>query len=452
MRDEAIAELAACARGSGLIDRASTGVVLISGGPDSACTAAAVAAVAGVESVHALHVNYGLRGSAERDERRCRDLCALLRIDLHIERVDPACLQGNLQAAARRLRYGAADRLRIRTGSDWIATGHTRTDQLETTLYRLASSPGSRALLGLGERSGRVIRPLISLTRMQTRQLASAASLPFADDETNADPRFARNRIRAEVIPTLEGVNSAAQANAAETRAELAEEAALLERVVLDSLEAAGCPAGGVSVRAHALAGFSPALRRLSLRTLAERALGRTVALGRERAKAITELAQKPEGGLIELAGGARAVCEAGMVRFEVATGVDAAPVPEAVSLSVPGRARIGEWEIRAELHPAPVEPAGPGLATLDASSLGAELQVRTWREGDRIRPLGMDGSKSLQDLFTDAGVPRSDRSRLPVITAGDRVAWVAGVAVSDEFRLGSGSDRVAVLSLRRAQ
>lgn len=425
--------------------------MLISGGPDSACTAAAVAAVAGVGSVHALHINYGLRETAVRDERRCRDLCALLRIDLHIERVDPARLQGNLQAAARHARYDAAERLRLRTSSDWIATGHTRTDQLETTLYRLASSPGSRSLLGLSERSGRVIRPLITLTRDRTRRLAEAAKLPFADDETNADPRFARNRIRAQVIPALEDVNAAAQRNAAETRAELAEEAALLERVVLDALEAAGSSAASVSVRANALSGFSPALRRLALRTLAERAAGRSVALGRGRARAITELGLRSEGGTFELSGGVRAICEAGIVRFEVASEVDAAPVPAAVSLSVPGRCRVGEWEIRAELHPSPVEPVGPGTATLDASALGERLQVRTWREGDRIQPLGMSGSKSLQDLFTDAGVPRSERSRLPVITAGDRVAWVAGVAVSERFRLAESTDRVAVLSLRRA-
>ncbi|CAN5485986.1 tRNA lysidine(34) synthetase TilS [soil metagenome] len=451
MRDEAIAELAAAARESGLIERSTSGVVLISGGPDSACTAAAVAAVAGVASVPALHINYGLRDSADRDERRCRDLCALLRIDLHIERAKPGDLQGHLQSAARDVRYRAAERLMVRTGSDWIATGHTRTDQLETTLYRLASSPGSRALLGLSERSGRVIRPLISLTRDETRALATAANLPFADDETNEDPRFARNRIRADVVPALEEVNPSAQRNAAETRAEMAEEAVLLERVVLDSLEAAGSPAGAVSVDARSLGEFSPALRRLALRALAERAAGHKVSLGRARAKAIAEIARQPEGGMIELSGGVRAICEAGTVRFEVATSIDAAPVPQAVSRTVPGRCRIGEWEIRAELHPSPVDPAGPGLATLDASTLGSRLEVRTWREGDRIRPLGMEGTKTLQDLFTDAGVPRSDRSKLPVITAGERVAWVAGVAVSTDFRLGSKTETVAVLSLRRA-
>jgi len=109
----------------------------------------------------------------------------------------------------------------------------------------------------------------------------------------------------------------------------------------------------------------------------------------------------------------------------------------------------VGEWEVRAELHPAPVQPAGPELATLDAATLSNPLEVRTWRQGDRIRPLGMEGSKTLGDLFADCGVPRSLRTRVPVVTCGARVAWVAGVAVSDDFRLRADTTAAAVITAR---
>jgi tRNA(Ile)-lysidine synthase len=105
---------------------------------------------------------------------------------------------------------------------------------------------------------------------------------------------------------------------------------------------------------------------------------------------------------------------------------------------------------VRAELHPLPVEPAGPEVATLDAAALGGELEVRTWREGDRIHPLGLDGTKTLQDLFTDTGVPRSQRGSVPVVLASGRVVWVAGVAVSDDFKLSPETEQVVVLSARR--
>jgi tRNA(Ile)-lysidine synthase len=445
--EEALEAVVRAVRRSGLTEPGSSGVVMVSGGADSACAAAGLARAIGPERVHALHVNYGLRDSAARDELICRDLCSRLRIDLHIERPDPARLEGNLQAAARDIRYSAAERLRTRAGGDWIATGHSRTDLAETMVYRLAVSPGARGLRCLPAQNGRVVRPLLELERDQLRSVAMAARLPFADDESNLDPAFARNRIRGEVMPVLRDLSPAAERNIAETQAELVEEARLLDRVVLEALDAAGAGAGAVAIRADALSGSEPALRRLALRALAERAAGRSVALGRSRAAQIMRLAAMPEGGEVELGHGVRAICEGGLIRFETVSETDAAPVP--VALRVPGSCRLGRWEVRAEVRAGPLDPAGPDLATLDADALGEELEVRTWREGDRMRPLGMDGTKSLQDLFTDRGVPRSVRRHLPVVTAAGRVVWVAGVAVSEDFRLTPEARDVAVLTAR---
>jgi tRNA(Ile)-lysidine synthase len=450
IKEEALGELAEAVNASGLIELGTEAVVMVSGGADSACVAAGVARVLGAESVHASHVNYGLRAGADEGEAAARRLCAALRIDLHVER--PQRLpDGNLQAAARTVRYDAARRLRDRTGASVIVTGHTRTDVAETTLYRLAASPGSRALTGLAPRAGLVVRPLLGLGRERVRELAIAAGLPFADDETNADPTFARNRIRAEVLPVLRDVNPGAEPNIAETRAELAEEAALLERVVLEALAEVGAGAGDVEIPAAALAGWEPGLRRLALRALAERAAGRHVPLGRGRALEIERLAAKPEGGTAELGSGLVCACESGSIRFRAAT-LDAAPAPAPVALALPGLVRLGDWEVRAELHPGPVEPAGPDLATLDAEALAGAIEVRTWRHGDRIRPLGMTGTKTLQDLFTDRGVPRSQRVTRPVVTVDGEVAWVAGVAVSERFKLHPRAERVAVLTARALQ
>jgi tRNA(Ile)-lysidine synthase len=441
----ALRELGQAVSSSGLLSHGASVVVMTSGGPDSACVAAGLAYELGSEQVHALHVNYGIREGAAEGEATARRLCAALRIDLHVER-PKGPFEGNFQDAARRERYAAAERLRARTGSDWVATGHTRTDVAETVVYRLASSPGTRALLGLAPRSGRVIRPLLTIEREEARELALAAALPFVDDETNEDPRYARNRIRAVLLPALRDLNPEAIRNIAETRAELAEEAELLERVVLEALADAGSDAGSVAIRATALEQMEPGLRRLALRALAERALGRPVVLGRPRAAEIMRLAARSAGGTVELGHGLVAECEGGFVRFAAGL-ADAAPEP--VVLGLPGRARIGAWEVSAELRPGPVEPEGPETATLDAGSLAGQLEVRTWREGDRIRPLGMRGTKSLQDLFTDRRVPRSLRHQVPVVTVDGEIAWVAGVAVSERFRLDADSDRVAVLSAR---
>jgi tRNA(Ile)-lysidine synthase len=101
---------------------------------------------------------------------------------------------------------------------------------------------------------------------------------------------------------------------------------------------------------------------------------------------------------------------------------------------------------VRAEIESGVRPVEGPDLAVLDPAALGEAVTVRSWREGDRIRPLGLGGSKSLQDLFTDRKVPRSLRRALPVVAAGDRIAWIAGVAVSEEFAAKPGSSESAVI------
>jgi len=443
MSGAARASLTDALRASGMIEADSSGVVLCSGGADSAALAAALAGHCGAERLLALHLNYGLRSDSDRDERACVELCEQLGIELLIERPElPG--RGNVQAEARDARYAAAERLRRQRGLEWIATGHTRTDLAETVIYRLITSPGTRALLGLRARRGAVVRPLLGLDRDQVRTLVAEAGLPFRDDPSNVEPDYARNRIRTEVLPVLREIGPALEATVAETQAELAEEAEALERIAGDALEAAGALAAGAIAVAE-LERLGPALCRLALRALAERAAGTAVALGRERAAEILRLARRPEGGVIELGRGVEARVEHGHVRFWA--GPRDEP-PEATTLTVPGSCRFGGWEVRAELQEGGAEPDGPGAAYLDPDSLSGTLVVRSWREGDRIRPLGLKGSKSLQDLFTDRRVPRSLRRTLPVVTSPDgRIAWIAGVAVSEEFAAEPGCSRAAVLS-----
>jgi tRNA(Ile)-lysidine synthase len=438
--EKALSALARTVRESGLIAEGSRGIVLVSGGADSAATAAGLVEVLGPDRVTALHLNYGLRPDSDQDEETVRELSTMLGIELVVER--PELAEGNVQAEARDARYRAAEWMRQTRGADWIATGHTRTDLAETVLYRLATSPGRRALLGLQPRRGAVVRPLLSRDRDEVRRLAAEAGLPFRDDPTNAEPLYARNRIRNELLPVLREIGPEADATIAETQAELVEEGEALEAAAAAALSESGADAAGAISR-DALAPLHPAVRRLALRRLAERAAGTGVPLGRTRAAEIWRLVNEPEGGVVELGRGVEAQVEGGHVRFT--TGPEAEPA--AVTLSVPGVCRFGSWEVRAEVSPAVPPVDGPDLAVLDPAALAGPLTVRSWREGDRMRPLGLGGSKSLQDLFTDRKVPRSLRHTLPVVTSDGRIVWIAGVAVSDEFAAKPGTSESTVLS-----
>jgi tRNA(Ile)-lysidine synthase len=426
-----VSDALALARDSGLIRSGEPLLVLISGGADSVCLLD-VALRLGA-SVSALHVNYGLRAEADADEAHCRELCERLGVELRVERVELAAARGpgNVQDEAREARYALAER---HARGDY-ATGHTASDQAETVLYRLAVSPGSRALLGMEPRRGRLVRPLLHATREQTRAWCESRGLGWREDASNLDPGFARSRIRHEVLPALRDLNPAAERGIAETSAQLRDEAEVLESAVDDALGTTGV--GGVAV--SELRSLPPALARLMLRRLAEAASGGIHPLSREQAEAVMRLGKKPGSASLDLGRGLRAVSEYGTIRF--ALGPDAPP-PDPVRLAVPGAARFGPWEVEARL-------GRGGEAELSAAEIGRQLVVRAWREGDRMRPAGLGGGKSLQDLFTDRKVPRALRQTLPVVETGGEIAWVAGVAVGERFRARV-DEEVVSLSARR--
>ncbi len=419
----------------------SGGVILLSGGADSCALAWGLGRLEPRPELHAVHVNYGLRAESGDDEAAAERLCRQLGIGLTVIR--PGRPEGNVQAWAREERYRAAERVRRDRGLDWIAVAHTASDLAETMLYRLAVSPGTRALAALPARRGTVIRPLLGLGREQVRRAAVAAGLPFVDDRSNDDPSFARTRIRHEVMPVLAGLNPSVLDAISRTRADLAED--------LDFLAAAGAglvevePDGSAVIPASSLAAAHPAVRRSALRSLAEAELDRPVPVSTQQVLSILRLAESPEGGRIDLGGGSLLVAESGVLRVDPGSPADEPPVV----LDLPGSVEWGAWSIAAERMDPPFESAGPDEATLDLDRLGDRLQIRCWREGDRIRPLGLGGTKTLQDLFTDHRLPRSRRRRLPLLLAGEEVAWVPGIAVGEAFRLGPGTASAVRLTAR---
>jgi tRNA(Ile)-lysidine synthase len=376
-------------------------VVLLSGGRDSVCLLDLAVRLAG--PVTALHVNYGLRDSADGDEAHCAALCERLGAPLRVHRAGRP--EGNLQAWARDVRYAEAATL-----DGAIATGHTATDQVETVLYRLAASPGRRALLGMPERDGRLVRPLLGTTREETAAYCRERGLAWREDPTNADPAFARNRVRHELLPALRSLHPAAEANVLRTLAILRDEAAVLDELVDADPDLDG------------LAALPPALARLAVQELAGGA-----AIG-ARVPEILALSRSGTQTL-DLGGGLRAVAEYGRLRFDHGP----AEPPAATVLPVPGAVAYGSGRLTCE-------EADDGA--FDADTLGPRLEIRPWRAGDRMRPLGLGGSRTLQDLFTDRKVPRERRPAVPVVVAGDEIAWVPGVATGERFAATAGTKR----------
>jgi tRNA(Ile)-lysidine synthase len=292
----------------GLLAAGKEVVVLYSGGRDSTCLLELATQVAGPDCVNALHVNYGLREASDADERSCAELCGRLGVELTVRR-PRGPRSGNLQAWARDERYGAAAALALARDCD-VAAGHTATDQVETILYRLASSPSRRALLGMRRREGRLVRPLLAFTREQTAAYCAARGLAWREDESNHSDAFARNRIRARLVPALEEAHPAAQANVLALAQILDDEAHVLDELVERTL------AGRREIELACLRAIEPALRRLVVQRLADQAVGSPAPGAARRADEVAALADRGTAAL-DLPHGVRAIARGGVLRFE---------------------------------------------------------------------------------------------------------------------------------------
>ncbi len=304
-------------REGGLFARDRALLVMLSGGRDSTCLLDVAVGLVGAEKVSALHVNYGLRPDADVDQSHCVALCRQLGVELEVvcaESSDApaapraagtpapdepsASAPGNLHAWARELRYAQAARIAGERDA-LIATGHTASDQVETILYRLAASPGRRALLGMAASDGRLIRPLLGVTREQTAAYCRERGLRWREDESNADERYARARVRGGLVPALNAVHPAAEANVLRTAALLREETDVLDGLVEDEL------AGHASIALTRLRELPAALARMVVVRLAEDATGGYVPQAGDHVQEILALARR--GGRAELHVGGRA-------------------------------------------------------------------------------------------------------------------------------------------------
>jgi tRNA(Ile)-lysidine synthase len=302
-------------RATGLLAPGGAVVVLLSGGRDSVCLLDVAVRLAGADAVYALHVDYGLRDASADDARHCRALCAQLGVTLQVHTARRPEDAGNLQAWARDVRLAAGATLAASRGAR-LATGHTASDQAETVLYRLAASPGRRALLGMAERDGLLVRPLLRVTRAETAAHCRARGLTWREDASNSDPAYARNRARAGLVPALRELHPAAEANVVRTAELLRDEAAVLDEVVDTAL------AGRDRIAVAQLAALPPALARLVLRRLAEDAAGRLCARAPGRLPDVLALGD----GALDLGDGARAVVAGGVMHVERTPPGPAAP------------------------------------------------------------------------------------------------------------------------------
>lgn len=445
-------------------------VVAVSGGADSVCMLDILAKLRrelGLE-LHIAHLNHRLRGEeSDADARYVADLSARLKIPSTVESrdVDAYRQQHRLtpEEAAREVRYSFLADVARTAGTHLIAVGHTRDDQLETILMHLIRGSGTRGLRGLlpvsrwlsGKDKVTIIRPLLDISHEETTAYCSQHKLCPRTDASNASLVPLRNRIRHELLPQLRQYNpniaeallrtariAAADLDFVDGEAEKIREKAarkLKNTVVFDKKLFQTLP---------------PSLQRHLLRMSIESLLGNIKDVEAAHIEEIMNVLEKPSGRKTVLPCGLTFTVE--YDRYLLASDSAAlSPYPVLkgeTRLNIPGKTALPGWSIRAEViaPPLPAEAPDEFTANFDLAKTGDVLLVRPRRPGDRFQPLGMSQTKKLNQFMIDEKIPRSWRTRIPIVAAAARIIWVVGYRIDACARVTPGTKRVLRLSFKR--
>jgi tRNA(Ile)-lysidine synthase len=431
--------------------------VAVSGGADSRCLLDVLVALAPRWALRltVLHVNHLLRGEeSEGDERFVRELAAGLGLEVLCRREEvreiAACAGDNLEQAARRIRHDFFLGL-VRDGTlDRVAVGHTRSDQAETVLFRLLRGAGTAGLAGIRPRTREgIVRPLIEVSRAEVERYLRDRGLPWREDSTNRECSFARNRIRHDLLPTLErDWNPAIEEVLAATARVAGDEEAYWDGVV------AGLAPGNLIVRSPAvlfrtewLLGLPAAVARRVARKAIERVKGDLRAIDVRHIEMLLELAAQKEGSGRFQAPGLDVfrsfdwmrLAPPGLDKLENRNfGMEVEPPGRFV---VPGTGRVIELEVSEESRVCAVESGYNGRESeIDWGRISCGLLLRNWRPGDRYRPVGHANEIKVKSLFQVERIPLWERRNWPILCLGQVIVWAAGFGPAAEFQAQPGS------------
>lgn len=419
-------------------------LVAFSGGPDSTALLKGLTDLGGecAPQAVAAHLDHRLDADSGERARRAAELAARLDIPFRAGSagLPPATTARGSEDWARRQRYAFLERQRRAIGARYVAVGHHRDDQIETVLLRMLLGSGLEGLGGMPAVRGTIVRPLLDLSRRDLARSLEASGLEPLADASNVALDRPRNLIRHALYPRLE----ARHPGTGEQLLQLASGSRSASRAVAERLDLhldARLEPGGASIDLDALADLPRPLWPFALSLLHRRAGRPYPAPGSAR----RELRRQLESG-------AGVDCDCGdswhwsaadgrlrLSRRETAAGAFT------YTLAVPGELEIPELGVRVSVRREAMAPwmleGRRSKAAMDLPlASGDSVIVRNRWPGDRIRPLGCRYERRLKEVLIDRKVPRPERDRLPLLCVGDRVVWVPGITVDDDYRLSTES------------
>ncbi len=396
------------------------------------------------------HLDHRMRPDSSDDARFVAHHARSLGLPVFQEAVDvPAHIERagcSPEAGAREVRYRFLRDAALDLAASAVALGHTLDDRVETFFLNLLRGAGLDGLAGMPavrtECDLRYVRPLMDVTRADVEAYAKTYAVPYREDPSNREPRYERNRVRHELMPLLETFNPSvrdAVGRAADALDDLAshlnaEADELLERALIESDEMGAAGDASVLGRAHR------ALLRQALRRAIVHVNADLNGITSEHLEALSDLVHAGRSGRsVALPHSLTGRYQADQLIIERGTDASSDVDPVAVSLNPDGPTDVPQlgWRLVVdEMRGSHPHPSGRLEARLDAATMVGQLSVRNRRPGDRIQPLGLGGTKKLQDILVDAKIPRRQRNNVPLVCDDRGILWVTGLCLDERARV----------------
>ncbi|MBQ7724760.1 MAG: tRNA lysidine(34) synthetase TilS [Lachnospiraceae bacterium] len=456
-----------------MVESGDSVVVGVSGGADSMCLLFLMSEIKDILglSLSAVHVHHGIRGlSADEDqsyvEKECKKLgipCLSVREDVPGYAREKGLSE---EEAGRIIRYRAFRKSR----PDRIAVAHHAEDSAETTLFNLFRGTGLKGLSGIKPVSGDLIRPLIYFTREEIEEYCKSKGIEYRQDETNREDVYARNRIRHNIIPEAEKINSAAAKHIVEASERIGEAWGYLEgeaeRIFNDCTDLSSMP--------EKLILYIDKIRDRE-RFMRSIVIKKCIVFLAGREKDITAVHVEDTWELINSDSGKKLSLPYGIIAEKSFNTLIFSPAEKEVSVEEQGYkneisfdVKEGEGELRVSL-PNGVIAAGAivGREEVEFEDNGApenavkNLRYTKWLDYDKIRGNAVwrtrrpgdrisikDGTKKLKDLFIEEKIPADKRDSICFLATGNEVIWVPGFRIGHAFKVTEQTGKILKVSL----
>jgi len=398
-------------------------------------------------SLSSAHLNHMIRGNeAAKDEKNASNVCKRLGIPLKIKKINVPLKAKkeklSLEDAARRARYEFFQEASKEFKANKIALGHNSDDNVETSLMRLITGTGTRGLLGIPVKRGKIVRPLLNCSRHEIESYCKKHKLKPRIDKSNFDTKYLRNKIRHKLVPILESINPKAKTAIANMTKLLGADYGYLMDISIKALHGATIKKskGMLTLDIDKLLLYPDSIRRYVIRAAIEEIKGSLENISYIHIEDI--ISKLPDGKRwqLHLPSGIFASGNGDTLEISSFNPLQKEEVSFKYNLKIPGSVNIKETgkKIIAKIiaRPIKLKIKDKNIALLDLEKTGKNILIRSRKIGDRFSPFGPGGMKKIKDFLINEKISPDKKGVIPILESRGKIIWVAGMRIDNRFKI----------------